>query len=265
MHGASWRAPARAPNVAGLALRPSPSSPPPHTRTLSRAPHTQIMVDPPSSQVAKTCRAVQRAACVLGPHGGALANAVFLSPGACLIEMGPETSGASLPAPPPPPQPLSGVSPSGSKAPHAWCRCGAAARLLCRAGQWTGGRSVLAGALLHSPMLTTVVVAWAIRYWVGHGVQGQAGPYAHGNFHTARGVVFCCCRSRYQSRLFPTGYRSLRTCPRFWTPRCVPLPPGTLREVACCVCGPLPNPCRSVLLGLVRLGDSYCHHIRQSV
>jgi hypothetical protein len=42
--------------------------------------------DPTDTAMNSTCQAVQRAVAVVGPHGGALANAVFLQPGGHLIE-----------------------------------------------------------------------------------------------------------------------------------------------------------------------------------
>ena len=64
----------------------------------------QVLIDPVEANVTSTCRAVQRAVGVIGPHGGALANAIFMQPGGHVIELGPNPGecllkGVSLTAP----------------------------------------------------------------------------------------------------------------------------------------------------------------------
>ncbi len=49
-----------------------------------------MLIDPVEANVTSTCRAVQRAVGVIGPHGGALANAIFMQPGGHVIELGPD-------------------------------------------------------------------------------------------------------------------------------------------------------------------------------
>lgn len=49
----------------------------------------EVLIDPVEANVTSTCRAVQRAVGVIGPHGGALANAIFMQPGGHVIELGP--------------------------------------------------------------------------------------------------------------------------------------------------------------------------------
>ena len=56
---------------------------------------TQVLQDPSERDITSTCRAVQRSVAIVGPHGGALANAIFLRPGAHVLELGPPVGGGA--------------------------------------------------------------------------------------------------------------------------------------------------------------------------